>query len=122
MLVQRGQGAVEDGGAVVDDDDPVAQRLDVLQVVRGEHQGGATLVVEGAQELPQPALGDDVETDGRLVEIEDLGVVEQRRGDVAAHPLSEAELPHRGVHQLTEVEQLDDGPRGCGGSVWSGIR
>jgi hypothetical protein len=33
--------------------------------------------------------------------------VQQRRGDVAAHPLPEAELADRGVEQVAEVEQLD---------------
>ena len=43
--VQQLEDAVEDPGAVVDKDDPVAECLDVLQVVRGEQQRG-----EGAGE------------------------------------------------------------------------
>ena len=105
--VQVGERPVEDRRAVVDHDHPVAQRLDVLQVVGGQQQGRAALGVEGAQELAQPALADHVETDGRLVEVEDLGVVQQRRGDVAAHPLTQAELADRGVEEVAEVEQLD---------------
>ena len=115
LPVQVGQVAVEDGGAVVDHDHPAAQRLDVLQVVGGQQQRGAALGVEGAQELPQPALAHHVEPDRRLVEVEDLGVVQQRRRDVAAHPLAEAELAHRGVEQVAEVEQLDElGEVACG--------
>ena len=108
LLVQPGEGPVVDRGAVVDDDHPPAQRLDVLEVVGGEQQGGAALGVEGAQELAQPALAHHVEADGGLVEVEDLRVVQQRGRDVAAHPLAEAELPHRGVEQVTEGEQLDE--------------
>ena len=73
-------------------------------------QRGAALGVEGAQELAQPALADHVEPDGRLVEEEDLRVVQQRRDDVAAHPLAEAELPDRGVEQVVEVEQVEEPP------------
>ena len=106
--MQPGQRAVVDRGAVVDHDHPVAERLDVLEVVGGEHQGGAALGVERAQELAQPTLADHVEADRRLVEVEHLRVVQQRRGDVAAHPLAEAELAHRGVELVAEVEQLDE--------------
>ena len=83
------------------------QCLDVLEVVGGQQQGGAALGVEGAEEVAQPALADHVEADRRLVEVEDLGVVEQRRGDVAAHPLPEGELADRDVEQVAEVEPLD---------------
>ena len=64
--------------------------------------------VEGPQELPQPTLADHVEPDRRLVEVEDLGVVQQRGHDVAAHPLAQAELPDRGVEQVVEVEQVEE--------------
>ena len=70
--------------------------------------GDRPLGVDPAQELAQPALADHVEADRGLVEVEDLRVVQQRRGDVAAHPLAERELPHRGVEQVAEVEQLGE--------------
>ena len=59
------------------------------------------------QELAQPALADHVEADGRLVQEQDLGVVQQRGHDVAAHPLAQAQLPHGGVEQRAEPD-----PRG----------
>ena len=34
--------------------------------------------------------------------------MQQRRRDVAAHPLAERELADRGVEQVAEVEQLDE--------------
>ena len=108
LLVQPGQRAVEDRGAVVDHDHPVAQRLDVLQVVGREDEGGAALVVERAEELAQATLAHHVQADRRLVEVEHLGIVQQRRGDVAPHPLAEAELAHRGVELVAEVEQVDE--------------
>ena len=69
---------------------------------------GAALVVERAEELAQATLAHHVQADGRLVEVEHLGVVQQRGGDVAAHPLAEAELAHRGVELVAEVEQVDE--------------
>ena len=51
-------------------------------------------------------LADHVEADRRLVEHEQLGVVHQRRRQVAAHPLPEAELAHRSVEERPEVQQL----------------
>ena len=105
QLVER---AVEDGGAVVDHDHPAAQRLDVLQVVGGQQERGAALLVERAEELAQPALAHDVQPDRGLVEVEDLRVVQQRGRDVAAHPLAEAELADRRVEQVAEVEQVEE--------------
>ena len=108
LAVQVAQRPVEDRGPVVDHDHPAAERLDVLQVVGGEQQRGAAFGVEAAQELAQPPLADHVEPDRGLVQVEDLGVVEERSGDVAAHPLAEAQLADRGVEQATEVEQLEE--------------
>jgi len=50
----------------------------------------------------------DVEADRRLVEIEDLWVVQQRRGDVSPHPLAKRQLAHGDVEQRLQVEQLDE--------------
>ncbi len=50
-------------------------------------------------------LGDDVQPDRRLVEEEELRVVQQRRRQVAAHALAERELAHRRVQERLELEQ-----------------
>ena len=76
--------------AVVDHHHPAAQLLDVVQVVGREQHGQCRSRVDPAQELAQPGLADHVEADRRLVEVEDLGVVQQRGRDVAAHPLARA--------------------------------
>ena len=72
--------------------------------------------LSAAQELAQPPLADHVEPDRRLVEVEDLGVVQERRHDVAAHPLAEAELADRGVEQVARARAARGTPRGCAGS------
>ena len=59
------------------------------------------------QELAQPLLADDVQADRRLVQDQQLGGVQQRRGDLAAHPLAERQLAHRGVEAAAQLQQLD---------------
>ncbi len=109
----REQGAAHGGDlvvvddlAVVDDDGPLGDVLDVGDVVRGEEDGGALLLVEAHEQLAEALLGHQVEPDGRLVEEQDLGVVQQARGELAAHPLAERQVAHRLVEQVGGVEQL----------------
>ena len=127
--------AVGQYAPVVDDDDPFAERFDVVHVVGGQDDGYFALLVEAAYEVPEGELGNGVQADSRLVQKEYRGGVEQRGGEVAAHTLSQAQLANGGVEQrfqregvyefvavsdvLTpwnavdvaqEVERLDDGP------------
>jgi hypothetical protein len=74
---------------VVDDEDPVAEPLDVTHVVRREQEGRAPFGPLGDEELAQPLLRQHVESDGRLVEDEQLRRVEQGRGELRAHPLAQ---------------------------------
>ena len=50
-------------------------------------------------------LADHVQADRRLVQEQHLGAVQQRRGQLAAHPLAQRELPDRGVEERVQVEQ-----------------
>ena len=93
------EGAVGQDPAVADDDHPLGQRLDVVHVVGGEDDGDAALAVQPADELAHRQLGRRIEADGRLVEEEQRRLVQQRRGDLAAHALAERELAHRLVQQ-----------------------
>ncbi len=58
----------------------------------------------------RPALGHDVEADGRLVEVDDLRVVQQRHGEVRTHLLAERELAHGRPEELLHLQQLDEEP------------
>ena len=62
--------------------------------------------VDRHEELADGLLADEVEADGGLVEQQDGRIVEQRRRELAAHPLPERELAHRHVEQRPEVEPL----------------
>ena len=103
--VQVVERAVVHDPAVVDDDQPPAQPLDVGQVVRGQHQRGVAGRAQLGEERAHRLLAHHVEPDRRLVEEQHLRPVQQRGGQLAAHPLAERELPHRDVEERVEVEQ-----------------
>ena len=106
-VTRSGQRAVEGDPAVVDDEDPVAEPLDVGQVVRGEQHGRAALGALADQEAAQSLLAHQVQADGRLVEHEQLRRVQQGGRDLAAHPLPERQLADRGVQERLHLEQRD---------------
>src|SRR5690606_21009464 len=64
--------------------------------------------VVGADEAPDRGLHGDVQTDGGLVQEEDLRSVEERRRELALHAFSERELAGRLVQKIPELEQLDE--------------
>ena len=112
--------AVEQDPAVVDDDHPPAQRLDVGHVVAGEQHGRAVALVVLGDERADALLHRHVEADRRLVEEQHLRPVQQRAGDLHLHPLAERQVADRLVDQVADVEQLDEvvarlcGTRRCG--------
>ena len=98
------EGAVIRHHALVDEDDPRAQPCDIPHVMSGEQQRGAMLDPLLDEELAEPLLAEDVQPDGRLVEDDQLGSVEQGRSDLAAHPLAERELAHRGPQRGAHLQ------------------
>src|SRR4051812_20422873 len=105
-VLHRLELAVVDDPPLVDDDDPLADVLDVAEVVRREHHGGAALGDERADEVPDAVLHRDVEPDRRLVEVEDLRVVQQRGGQVGTHALAEREAARDRGEDLLQLEEL----------------
>ena len=93
---------------MVDHEQAVAEPLDVAQVVCREQHRDAVLAVDLDEEVTHPLLRDDVEADRRLVEKEQLGLVEHRGGQLAAYPLAQRQLPHRRVQERIEVEHLPE--------------
>ena len=63
--------------------------------------------LRSARNVAHAVLAHDVEADRRLVEEQQLGTVQQRGGELAAHALPERELAHRRAEELVELEQLD---------------
>ena len=68
--------------AVVDDPDPVGERVGLLQVLGGEEDGDALLGGEPRHLVPERGAALDVEAGGRLVEEEDARPVGERQRQV----------------------------------------
>ena len=91
---------------MADQQNPPRQRRDVLHVVRGQQHRRAVRPVALPDKRAHRQLAHGVQADGRLVEEQHLRIVQQRRRDLAAHPLAEAQLARRRAQQLAQVEQL----------------
>ena len=97
-----------DDAAAVHDDEPVAELLGLVHVVGGQHQRDA-LLLEPVQPVPQHVAGLRVEAGRRLVEQQQLGLVDQRPGDrePPLHAARQRLDPLVGpVAELHELEQL----------------
>ena len=113
-------GALEGAGvapgddlAVVDDDDVVGQALGLVEVLGGEHDGGAP-VDEGVDHGPQLGPGPGVEAGGGLVEEEHAGAGHEGGGQVEPAPHAArvaGDDPVGGLGEGEVVEQ-DRGPLG----------
>jgi hypothetical protein len=102
---QVGERAVEDQPALVDDDDARAERGHVLHVVAGQQHAGPEALVVGAEIGAHGGLHRDVQADGRLVEEEHARPVQERRGQLALHPLAQRELPRGLADEVAQLEQ-----------------
>lgn len=76
LPLDLGQRPIVDQAPFVDDDHALAQPLDVGDIVRGQDDGRPALLVQMQDELANPFLGYHVDADGRLVQVDDLGVVQ----------------------------------------------
>ena len=72
----------------------------------GHQQDGATLLVEGAQQLHGLVGGAAVEVAGRLVGEQQRGVIDQRAGDGHPLPLSAGQLARQVPQALLDPKQL----------------
>ena len=93
---------------MVDDHDASAELLDIGEIVRRQQHRHRSLVDKAPQTFAHRMFGDDVEPDRRLVQEQDARIVQQRGDQFALHPLAQAQLAHRHVELLTEIEQLDE--------------
>ena len=104
--MRRGERAVVEDGAAVDNHDAATEFFDVVEVVGGEKDRRFVALVDGAKKLANGILGDDVEADGGLVEKKYRRIVEKRGGEIAAHALAERKFAHGYVEQFVETEDL----------------
>ena len=89
-----------------DDDDAVAQPLDLLHDVRREDDAFALLVAQPPQRLAQRARGQHVEAIGRLVEHEVRRVVNDRARQRRLHALALREAFGAAVEQRLHLQHL----------------
>ena len=93
--------------AVVHDREPVAQDLGLFHVV-GRQQHRAPVGLEPADEVPQRPPGRRVEAGRRLVEEDELRVVDERQRDRQALALAARQVLAAGVAPLAELERVDE--------------
>ncbi len=107
LALELVRGAGGDGHAVVDDEHPVAQRVRLVQVVRGEEDGGAEVGAQPPDVLPQvrPALR--VKPGGRLVQEDQRRLVDQAERDLKPPPLPAGQRLHQPLVEPAEVELAD---------------
>ena len=91
---------------MVHDREPVAQDLGLLHVV-GREQHGPTLVLRPRTMSHSERRAGRIETGGRLVEEDELGVVDERQRHGQPLPLPARELLAPGVAALPELEEVD---------------
>src|SRR5205823_2994857 len=82
-----------------------AEKLDVLEVVRGEEDGSSTRPVHFDDERADALFREHVETDGRLVKIENSRPAQHPPRKAAAHLLTEAQLANRLVEKRLALER-----------------
>ena len=97
-FAQVAEGAVAEHASLADHHHPPAELFDVVHVVRREDDGHPVLGVQALDEVAHRELGDGVEPDRRLVE-DGIIHMKERSGKLAAHLLTQTELPHRNVEQ-----------------------
>lgn len=74
---------------MVDQDDAPAQPFHVFQIVSGEDDRRAEVGVDVCDEFADALLRDDVQADGRLVQVEQSWLVEHGGREVTTHPLTQ---------------------------------
>ena len=93
---------------MVDDDDPLAERDDVVHVMARQKDRRSGPPVQLRHERPDASLHRDVEAQRGLVEEHDLRAMEESRGELDLHPLTERQLAHRLVDERLQLEELDE--------------
>src|SRR5690606_41030458 len=85
------RAAVGDDPAAREDEDAVGQFLRLVQVVRGEQDGGVLQVGQAVHQVVEVPAGLGVEPGGRLVEEEQFGTADDADRDVESAALAPGE-------------------------------
>src|SRR3989338_1374463 len=106
---------------MIDDGDSVCDAISFLHVVRGEEDGYAFFLVEILHVTPQVIARLRIETDGRLVEEEDFGMMEKPACDLEPPLHAAGEVPRDIVFAIEQSDNpqqlLHPFPSQCGGAA-----
>ena len=69
--------AVEKDSAMIDDDHPVTQLLDILHIMTGQHRDNSVLGVVETEKLANAFLANDIEPDCGFIQEKDARLVEK---------------------------------------------
>jgi hypothetical protein len=108
--LELGRRALGDDLAVIDDEDAIAERVGLLEVVRGE-QDRRPALAQAADVVPEVRAGLRIEPRRRLVEEHELGVVHEAEGDVEAAALAAGERLDEAVAEIAQIERLAEALR-----------
>ena len=103
---QGGRRPVLEDHSMIHDRHPVAERLGLVHVVRGQHHG-PPLGADLPQQVPQVPPGLRVQRPGRLVEEQHLRVVHQRARDRQPLRLAAGQLFGAGTRLVVEPDDAE---------------
>ena len=106
LFKQRSGCPLFDDATAVHDGEHVAQKLRLLHVVRGQHNG-APLGADLIDQSPQVAPRLRIEACGRFIQKQNLGVVDQRECEQAALALTAGELGDVAIQKGLELADGD---------------
>jgi hypothetical protein len=98
------EAAVEGDFAVVNDDDAVAEGLDVGHVVAGKQDGRLLRGVVALEEFAHNLLRNHIQADGRFVEEEDFGLMQERGDQLHLHAFAQGKLADADIELLADVK------------------
>src|SRR5438105_8253448 len=89
---------------MVNDDGTATYLLDITGIMRGQKDRDTLLRVQLSDQVTDTLLGDDIQANGRLVQEDDGGLVQQGSRQSAAHALPQAQLARRCAHVVFDIE------------------
>ena len=102
-LFDRFDGTIINNSSIVDDDDTLAQLLDIAKVMCGQHDRHSFGDALSLNKVPDAFLHDQIQADGWFIQINDLRLMDQRRSQFRAHLLSERHIAHWNLQQLIQL-------------------
>ena len=98
--------SIEENFAVVDNDDAIAKFFNVLHVMTCQHRHNPVFGVVEPKKFAHALLAYDIEADGRFIEKQDPGLVDERRDQFHLHPFSERKLAYHHIHLILDIQKV----------------